>query len=746
MRKLKATNITTILLMVVFTGLFLLLFGRLLYIQAAGEVEGVNLLNWADEQRTNSYSLAAERGKILDRTGMVLADNKPAYNMYAILNEEYSQNSEEPLHVDDPTTTANKLAPLLNMDETKMLQILNDGIRAEKFQVEFVPYGQNLNEQTKQEIEALSLPGIYFSKVSERYYPNGQFASHLIGFAQKTDEGNFEGAMGIEKYQEEFLSGEPGYISFQRDNYAVKLLNPEEVVKKPIHGNDIYLTIDQKVQTFLEDAMSQVHEQYEPERIMAVVMNPKTGEILGMSSRPSFDPNIRANIENWYNDIISYPFEPGSTMKMFTIAAAIDAGVYNGSETYQSGKFTFLEDVRPIYDHKKEGWGPITYDEGFQRSSNVAVSKLVWEKLGTEAFLEYLNRFDFDTKTGIDVAGEIEGHILFDWPSEKLASTFGQGTTVTPIQLMKAASAIANEGKMIKPYVISKVIDSQSGDILQESKPEIVGEPISAETANQVMDLLETVVTSEVGTGKVYGLENYSVAGKTGTAQIPDPETGGFLSGKENYIFSFLGMAPKEDPELMMYVAVKRPKLADTEIGNEPVSYIFKTVMENSLHYLNIKPDLEKNDFDVQPYVLPDYTGQSIESVQQELVSKQANVKVVGSGDTVKSILPSAGAEIIPGSNTILLTDGDVLMPDLTNWSLRQVLQLGTLLNIKVDYIGTGYVVKQSIPVGTKMNGNQYLSIALEPPNTVLPAETEDTVETNEDLEDEEVNNSTTTE
>ncbi|SET85523.1 penicillin-binding protein 2B [Salinibacillus kushneri] len=741
MKKLQTTNLFAILFMIVFAVVFAILFSRLMYIQASGEVDGVDLNRWAEKQRTASYTLPAERGQILDRSGMVLADNRPSYNLYAVIDEDYSQNSDEPLHVKNPDKTANKLAPVLDMEARRIMELIQNGKEKGLFQIEFGSNGEELTEKQKEEIEALDLPGIYFQENQKRYYPNDKFASHVIGFTQKEEQEKLKGAMGIEKSMNDQLMGEDGHISYEQDQYANKLLDPNEVLTQPKDGSNVYLTLDQKIQTFLEDAMSDINEQYKPKQMMAIVMNPKTGEVLAMSNRPTFNPNTRNNIDNWYNDIISYPFAPGSTMKIFTVGAAMDAGVYNGNEKYQSGSYKFMDGVRPVNDHNwGEGWGKITYDEGIRRSSNVAVSKLVWEKLGTEKFLEYLKRFDFDKKTGIDLSGEVAGEITYKWPSDKVRTAFGQSTTVTPIQLMKAATSVANDGKMMKPYVISKITDKNQDKVLKETKPEVVGEPIKKETAKRVRDILETVITGENGTGADYRLDDYSVAGKTGTAQLPDPENGGFLTGRENYIFSFLGMAPKDDPELMMYVAIKQPELENTEAGSEPVSYIFKSVMENSLHYLDISPDKKTEEMTVDPIKLSDYKGQSVESVKQTLTDQNVQVKVVGNGDKVKETIPQAGENILPESDIMILTNGDAQMPDLTGWSLREVLKFASFYDLKVEQMGNGYVTKQSTEPGTKVKEGSYLSVKLKPPNDGEneEPESENDGESQEDNENEE--------
>ena len=456
---------------------FLLIAGRFLYIQASGTVDGVSLKEWAKDNRQSSYMLEAERGKIFDKHGMVLAYDRTTYRLYAILDENYSSHSDTPLHVTDIQKTAQKLAEVLDVEESFLIDILEQGKENGRFQVEFGRAGRQLDQDIKDEIEALQLPGIYFEKEPRRYYPNGIFASHIIGFArneQVESDGSFEertvGVTGIEKEMDELLMGEDGFVSFQRDRYAQKLLDPEEIVKQPVDGHDIILTIDQKIQILLEDVLNDVDEQYEPERITALVVHAKTGQVLAMSNRPSYDPNHPVDVQNWLNDAISTPFEPGSTIKMFTWAAAIEEGVYHGNETYESGSYQVNPRIDKINDHNGgKGWGEITYDEGFARSSNVAASKLVWEKLGTETFLEYLEAFHFNQSTNIDLPGEIIGKILYNHPIEKLTAAFGQGSTITPMQQVKAATAIANDGQMMQPYVIHSIVDSNSGNAVQQS-------------------------------------------------------------------------------------------------------------------------------------------------------------------------------------------------------------------------------------------------------------------------------------
>lgn len=697
-------------LILLFAGIFLIIAGRFLYIQATGEINNVSLEKWSDKQRTTSYTLEAERGKIIGGNGMTLAYNRPAYRLYAIVDETYTQDPEEPMHVKDPEKTAKKLAPLLDVNKSYIVKQLKDGIEKGLFQVEFGKAGQNLSQKKMKKIKALNLPGIKFEKTSTRFYPNGMFASRIIGFAQKKN-GEITGVTGVEKKMNKILSGEDGHISYERDNYGVKLLDPNSVIKKPEDGDNVHLTINQKIQTLLEDVMSQMEKKYQPKRMTAIVMDPKTGEVLAMSNRPSYNPN-NPDVENWYNDAISTPIEPGSTMKMFTWASAIEEGVYNGDELFKSGTYQVSDRVSPVHDHKRGGWGMISYDEGFVRSSNVAAARLVWEKIGTEKFLDYLHAFDFHQKTGIDLPGEVAGEILYNWPSEKLTTAFGQGTTVTPIQLMKAATAIANDGKMLKPYVISKVVDSTSHETIKKKSPKVVGQPISKATSDKVMNLMENVVSKEYGTGQEFKLDDYSVAGKTGTSQIS--KNGGYLTGHGNYIYSFLGMAPKDNPQLMMYVAVTQPNLEPDEYGSAPVAFIFKNVMQNGLHYLDINPDKEKMKA-IHSVEIPQLKGEDVSSVKQALTKKGLRVTVIGTGNSIKAASAEKGDKRLPNDRIILVTDKPT-MPDISGWSMRDVLQLADLLHLKVETIGNGYVVNQSIKKGAVIKKGDYLGVELKTP------------------------------
>lgn len=342
-----------------------LIFSRFVYIQAEKEVQGHDLQSLIEKRWSQTKVLEGKRGTIYDKNGEVLAEEIPSYTVVAILDERFENR------VKDIDETAQKLSEVLDMDVNTLKQYFQNGIEEERVQIELGPKAKYLSYEKRMEIEQLELPGIILREDPKRYYPKQTFASHVIGYTER-DMSNAR--LGLENSLNEYLTPEDGKITYQKDGANRKLWNADEIIDPPKNGDDVYLTIDTKIQMVIEQTMNQVEELYEPERIMTIVANAKTGEILGMSNRPTFNPNEYEHIENYTNYNISSRFEPGSTMKIFSLAAAIDAGVYNGDEKYKSGSYPV--DGFVIRDHNYSGWGEITFDEGFQRSSNVAFSIL----------------------------------------------------------------------------------------------------------------------------------------------------------------------------------------------------------------------------------------------------------------------------------------------------------------------------------------------------------------------------------
>ncbi len=701
-----------------FSLLFFILIFRFVSLQITGEVHGVALAAKAQQKYSNQTVIEAVRGTIFDRNEEVIAEDTSSYTLVAILDDKMSSaNPDEPKHVDDPVKTAKVLAKYIDMEESEILERLR---RDDLFQIEFGAAGRDISHQVKSEIEKEKLPGIIFTKGSKRFYPNGIFSSHLIGFVEKkeNEQGKSEtsGRLGIEQSYNDILTGQNGSLKVKSDLWGFLLPDSEKEISPAKDGNNIYLTIDKKIQTFLEDAMNQVDEEYKPKKMIAVVANPKTGEILAMGQRPTFHPQTRDGIDkSWHNEIIETTIEPGSTMKTFTLAAAVEEGVFNPNEKFQSGSYRVTPKSVPIRDHNGgSGWGEITYLEGIQRSSNVAVAKLVNEKMGVDTFRNYLTAFGFEQPTGIGLPNEVSGKIQYEWPIEKVTTSFGQGTTMTPLQLVQAATAIANDGKMMKPRIVDKIVDPATGEVIEESKSEVVGTPISSETAKQVREILESTVTNEEhGTGVKYQIEGYNVAGKTGTAQIPGDD-GKYLTGHENYLFSFLGMAPTEDPELIVYVAVQQPQIDESTNGSAPVSMIFNPVMKSSLQYLNIEPVIQKKATSDE---IPDVTGKGIDEAVKLLKEKGLKPVAVGQGDKIVDQLPEAGSLTLDGERILLKTSGDkILVPDMIDWSFRDAMKFAKIAGLNLNKAGNGFVKKQSIKPGSFVTAGEYLIVELSTP------------------------------
>ncbi|QPQ37035.1 penicillin-binding protein [Lysinibacillus sp. JNUCC-52] len=701
------------LLLVFYGGLFFLLFTRMITLQATGEVEGQALAAKAAAKYNKESAITANRGKILDRNGQVIAEDTLSYRLIAVVSDKATTDEKNPHHVVDPEKTAEVLEEYIPMEKDdiykRLTKLRSDGTLP--YQVEFGVAGRGINHEVMTKIKDLKLPGILFVSDLKRYYPNGIFASHLIGFALKEDNKDgtvtTKGKMGLELTYDKELTGVNGKVKYQTDAFSYLLPNSEKMVTPAKDGNNIFLTIDKTIQSFVEDAMTQVEQEYNPESMIVVVAEPKTGKILAMSQRPTFNPDTRDSSNmKWLNAVTEETIEPGSTMKTFTLASAIDTDKWAPYDEYMSGQYTVHD--RTIRDHNKVGWGKISYLQGFQRSSNTAMANLL-KSIGDEVFLDYLDKFGFGKKTGIDLPNEATGTILSKYPIQRVTTTYGQGSTVTPIQLIQAMTAIANDGKMMQPYVIDRIVDSATDETIQQHEPVEKGQPVSADTAKQVREILASTLTAEYGTAKDFVLDEYQVAGKTGTAQIPK-ENGGYLNNE--YLYSFLGMAPYDDPQLIMYVSVDRPKLKG-ELGSVPVSKIFKPVMLNSLKHLNISPDDVQH---VDHVNINDYTGQNAEAIQVELANDGLNPIIVGTGGKIIEQYPKGGQKLVKGSFVFLKTEGDIALPNFTDWSLRNLLVFKSMSGLQIEVVGEGFAVSQSVSAGTVISDSSPIVVKLKTP------------------------------
>lgn len=569
--KVKISNLLLILALF----LFLVITLRVSYIALSKEVDDINIQELASKRTTKTTILKANRGTIFDNSSNVLAQDVSSYTLIAYLDSTRTTDPDNPNHVVDKENTALVLSALLGMEYEMVLSYLN---KENVYQTEFGVKGRGLTELEKDTILAANLPGIDFIETTKRYYPYGQFLSYLIGYAKMDEEGNIIGEMGIEKSYNEELTGTNGKTVYQKDLQGYKIAGTKELTEEKVDGDNIYLTIDNNIQFFLEEAITKSSSKYEFDELDIIVANAKTGEVLGYASTPSFDPNIR-DIENYLDPNSSIAFEPGSTMKIYTYMAALEAGVYKGSDTYKSGSFT-AKDKTVISDWNKVGWGVITYDQGFIYSSNTAVVNLMDKYLDSDTLKTYLKRLGFGSKVGLNLPNEVSGKIDFKYETEVFNAAFGQGITTTPIQHIKALTTISNDGELLKPYIIKK-IEKSNGEVIEYERTSL-GRVASSKTIEYMKNLMWHTVNDPDGAGHAYYIEGYDIIGKTGTAQIASTNGEGYLTGDKEVIRSIALMFPKDDPEIIIYGAVKRSTTVSSL--SEPV----KEIIQNIAKYYNI--------------------------------------------------------------------------------------------------------------------------------------------------------------
>lgn len=658
---------------------------RLSYLALSVKVDDMNLEKFANNRNTTKNIIYAKRGNIYDNSNNVLAQTVNSYTVIAFL--EPSRSTEKTLrHVVDKEDTAKKLSPIINMTEKSILSLLN----RKAYQVELGPGGRGITEVTKEKIEELKLPGISFTMSRKRYYPNDTFLSYVLGYVQDKD-GVMVGEMGIEQYYNKDLKGIDGSHEFQKDLYGYKLPNTQEIIKPSIDGVDINLTIDNNIQYFVETISKESFETNKPEWLITAVMDAKTGAILGTTSYPTFNPNTK-NIKNYLNPLISYTFEPGSTMKIFTYMSVLEKGNYNGKETFKSGSISFSNTKDKIKDWNDVGWGTINYDLGFSLSSNVGVSYLTRNKITGGELRDYFSKLGFGKKTGITLPHEYSGEIDFNYPIEIANAGFGQGITTTPIQMLQAVSSIANDGIMLKPYIIKEITNNEN-KVVFEGKREEIGEVASKETIEKIKELMFNVVNDfpERTTGTSYKIEGYDIIGKTGTAQYINSKTGRYENGTGRNIRSFIGMFPKDNPEIIIYFAMKDP----VTLGSGMASTT-KRLIKDISNYKGMYKELTE-DQTISNYTMPNLLNESFSSIDI-LKEKFKNIYVIGDGDKIINQYPNSGIEINALNTIFLITNYKELnIPNLIGLSLKDVNILSNMLKLKLEYVGTGYVYEQEL-------------------------------------------------
>ncbi|MGD6816275.1 stage V sporulation protein D [Metabacillus sp. 113a] len=602
---------------------------RLGYVQF---VLGNKLTAGAKDLWSRNLPFEPERGEILDRNGEKLATNISAPTVYAV-----------PRQVENPAEAAAKLAPVLNMTTKKAYDFLT----MNEMIVTLKPEGRKISHEKAGEVRALGLKGVYIGEDSKRYYPNGSYLSHVLGFAGIDNQG----LLGLEAYYDDELKGEKGFVKFYSDAKGKRMPNEADDYRPPVDGQTLKLTIDSKVQTIIERELDLAQAQYNPDGMIAIAMNPKNGEILGMSSRPDFDPASYQDVEPIvYNRNLPVwsTYEPGSTFKIITLAAALEEQKVDLEHDHFHDPGSVEVAGARLKCWKRGGHGSQSFLEVVQNSCNPGFVEL-GQRLGKEKLFKYIKEFGFGQKTGIDLQGEGRG-ILFNidrvGPVEQATTAFGQGVSVTPIQQVAAVSAAVNGGVLYTPYIAKEWVDPITGEIISRTTPQGKRRVISEETSKQIRYALESVVAA--GTGRNAFVEGYRVGGKTGTAQ--KVSNGVYL--KNNFIVSFIGFAPADNPELVVYVAVDNPK-GTVQFGGTVAAPIVGNIMRDSLPEMGVK--LRKDQIekvykwgDTKKVEVPNLLGMELDELREQLI----NVKfdVAGSGNAVVQQSPAAGTKVNEGS------------------------------------------------------------------------------------------------
>ncbi|MCT7833396.1 MAG: penicillin-binding transpeptidase domain-containing protein [Lactobacillus iners] len=698
-------NVVGRLLQISMAFVFLLFVGRFLYLSISKTIAGENISERVSNLYKRDEILKSVRGAIYDNSGNVIAEDSHSFTLYAILDKSSLDYKGKPMYVVDKEKTAEKLSTVIPLSEKKILKYLHPKHKA--YQVEFGTAGSGISLATKKKIMAMHLPGIHFDETPSRLYPNGRFASHIIGIAQpfndkKTHSINLIGTMGIEKYFNKVLSGKDGRRIALVDAGEYQLPGGQHSYKAPINGNNIYLTIDSQLQIYLENLLDAVQNKYKPKALTAIVEDVKTGKIRAASQRPTFDPATRKGLnDNWRNILVQDSYEPGSVFKILSITAAIQEGKYNPKEYYRSGSITFNGST--IHDWNYTGWGAIPFEQAFPRSSNVGMSILV-NRLGRHTWRRYLDNYHIGKKTNITLPDENSGLINIHSQIDQAVTSFGQGINVNALQMMQVYSALANSGQMLKPQLVEKIVSS-SGKVIKRYKKIKVGKPVySQETTQTTLKLMRDVVEKEYGTGMTYKIPGKSIAVKTGTAQIAGIH-GGYLKGDRNYLFSVVGLTPADNPRYCIYITMKQP-----QIMSDPPETIMSLIFKPLINRVSVS---SKVDMMGEQMTIPSVKGQSREQAVRLLEKMGLYVETIGSGHKVEAQSILANTKVNPNSKIIIFTGGIIRCPNMKGWTIKQVTQFANISKVKVEVLGKGKVYKQSRIPRSILNRNSKVKVEL---------------------------------
>lgn len=620
----KKINSRMKVLLLIFVSLLLLIIIKVFYVQV---FEYKKLYSLSKDLWSRDLPVEANRGLILDRNGVVLADNLTTTSLVLVPNQ-----------IKDKKDTTIKLAQILNVSYDEMYKHVNKKTSIERVH----PEGRRLSYEIADKISNLKLPGVYLVKESKRYYPYGNLLSHTLGYVGIDNQG----LSGLELQYDKYLTGESGAIKYFSDAKGNKL-NLSDVYLEPQDGMNLQLTIDINIQKSIERELNNIVDMFEPDMALAIVMNPNTGEIYGMGSRPDYDPN---NYQNYNQQVLSRnlpiwaTYEPGSTQKIITTSAAVEEKVVDLDNDlfYDSGSVKV--DTAKIKCWKAGGHGQQTFMEVLQNSCNPGFVKM-GQLLGKDRLFSYLDKFGFGAKTGVDLSGEGK-EIIFPLSkvgNVELATTaFGQGISVTPIQQVTAVSAVVNGGKLYQPYILKSISEKETGNIIKKNSKKFIRQTISKETSNTMRRALENVVAK--GGGKAAYIDGYRIGGKTGTAQ--KVENGVYLVN--NYIMSFMAVVPSNNPEAVLYLAIDNPKHT-AMLSSYTTTPIARRILLDIIEALDIKKqdsqiEKEKEWSDKTIYEVPNVVGMTKKEAKKAL--ENFTVEYAGTGDKVVSQSPEAGTRV----------------------------------------------------------------------------------------------------
>ncbi|WP_203351028.1 penicillin-binding protein PBP2X [Streptococcus uberis] len=693
---------------------------------------GVNLSEGAKKVYQETVTVQAKRGTIYDRNGVAIAVDSTTYSIYAILDKSFVSATGEKLYVQSSQydTVAKILNEQLGMkksDVTKQLE--QKGL----FQVSFGTAGSGISyskmTKIRDEMEKNQIKGVAFSTSPGRMYPNETFASELIGLAslqeKKDGSKSLVGKTGLESALNTILSGKDGTIIYEKDKNGNTLLGTGKTIKKPIDGKDVYTTISEPIQTFLETRMDVFQQKTNGVLSSATLINAKTGEILATSQRPSYNADTLEGLNNknynWKSALYQTNFEPGSTMKVMTLASAIDDGVFKPNDVYSNANGITIADAT-IQDwsiNKGVSTGQyMTYAQGFSYSSNVGMTKLE-QKMGNQKWLHYLSKFKFGFPTRFGVGDEEAGIFPSDNIVTQAMSAFGQGISVTQIQMLRAFTAISNDGVMLEPQFISQIYDPNTATY-RTAKKEVVGKPVSKKAASETRDYMVNVGTDPVfgtlyapSSGPIIKVGNLSVSVKSGTAEIASEDGSGYLDGGQtNYVFSVVAMVPTENPDFIMYATIQQPEHWSEMFWQDVVNPVLEEayLMQDTLS----KPVASEKGQETD-YRLPDFIGNKPGNTSDELRRNLVQPVVLGTGDKIIKMSEAKDSKIRENQQVLLLTNHFDSLPDMYGWTKNNVEKFAKWTGIEVQYKGSskGRVTDQNIDVGKSLKDIKKIKITL---------------------------------